>query len=269
MNIEIIIPAYNCRKTLSKTLGSLVSQTVSEFSVHIIDDCSTEDLSEIILQFKNLLNIKVSRNIKNLGCGMTRQEGIDKSKADYIAFLDSDDVLMPYTVEVWTHMAKDNPDVDIFHSYFYSQKMYNGIPILELKKDGFTWCHGKLYKLDFIKKWNIRNDARVKYADDSFFNSMCFELGSSATIPIPMYCWLDNQESITRSYRDDFNNLLDDFFTAMKLSTDFLKKCGVKKISHVQNTIMLLENKKNMLTEKSLKTYDELINFLNNVNQEV
>ena len=56
---------------------------------------------------------------------------------------------------------------------------------------------------------------------------------------------VDNQESITRSYRDDFNNLLDDFFTAMKLSL------GVKKF--LMYKIMLLENKKNMLTEKFKK----------------
>ena len=101
MNIEIIIPAYNCRKTLSKTLGSLVSQTVSEFSVHIIDDCSTEDLSEIILQFKKSFKYKSFKKYQKFRVrnDQTRRELI-KSKADYIAFLDSDDVLMPYTVEV-------------------------------------------------------------------------------------------------------------------------------------------------------------------------
>ena len=93
-------------------------QTDTDFLVHVIDDCSTEDLSPIIDMHKNL-NIRVTRNEKNLGCGMTRQVGIDSTTADYIAFLDSDDVLMPYTVELWKCAVKANPFIDLFHSYFF------------------------------------------------------------------------------------------------------------------------------------------------------
>ena len=118
MTIEIIIPAYNCKKTLHRTLYSLECQTDTNFSVHIIDDCSTEDLTSIINMHKSL-NIRFTRNEKNLGCGMTRQVGIDSTYADYIAFLDSDDVLMPYTVEVWRNQAMIDPSADLFHSYFY------------------------------------------------------------------------------------------------------------------------------------------------------
>ena len=72
MKIEIIIPAYNCTKTLHRTLSSLECQTDTDFLVHVVDDCSTEDLSHIIDMHKTL-NIRVTRNKKNLGCGMTRQ----------------------------------------------------------------------------------------------------------------------------------------------------------------------------------------------------
>jgi glycosyltransferase involved in cell wall biosynthesis len=50
--MTIIIPAYNCSKTLGRTLDSLVQQTNKEFSVVIIDDCSTENILDIINSYE-------------------------------------------------------------------------------------------------------------------------------------------------------------------------------------------------------------------------
>ena len=56
--IDIIIPAYNCSKTIGKTLASLVAQTNNDFNVIIVDDCSTEDFRPIIRDYEKILNIK-------------------------------------------------------------------------------------------------------------------------------------------------------------------------------------------------------------------
>ena len=260
MIIEIIIPAYNCTKTLHRTLSSLDCQTDTDFSVHVIDDCSTEDLSHIIDMHKNL-NIRVTRNEKNLGCGMTRQVGIDNTTADYIAFLDSDDVLMPYTVEIWRKMAESNDSIDLFHSYFYEQKNKE----LVLYKQGYTWCHGKLYKTSFIKKWDIRNNPEVKFADDSFFNSVCMGLGTTANIPIAMYMWLNNTDSITRKRIDYYSSLetIDDFVYAMKLSTTFLLNNGVDVKKHMKDTLEVIERMKPHFSSKAFEEYNELISLIN------
>ena len=46
--INVIIPAYNCRATLGRTLSSLVAQTDTNFEVIVVYDCSTEDLKSIV-----------------------------------------------------------------------------------------------------------------------------------------------------------------------------------------------------------------------------
>ena len=257
MKIEIIIPAYNCTKTLHRTLSSLECQTDVNFLVHVIDDCSTEDLSSIIDLHKTL-NIRVTRNEKNLGCGMTRQVGIDNTAADYIAFLDSDDVLMPYTVETWRRMAISNPDIDLFHSFFYEQCNKS----LLLREHGYTWCHGKLYKVEFIKKWGIRNNPEVKLADDSFFNSMCTELGKVGVISIPMYMWLNNAQSITRSGDTKYQFKLLDFIHAMKIAIEFLKSKGVKEVIHMQVTLANIQSAYDKFNDEILNEYNELISLL-------
>lgn len=264
MKIEIIIPAYNCIDTLTTTLGSLVAQTDKDFNVHLIDDCSSQDLSPVINQFKNLLNIKVTRNQENKGCGMSRQVGIDATDADYIAFLDSDDALMPYAIETWRAMIISNPEIDIFHSYFYEQGISkDGKFLLNLVQKGFTWMHGKIYKTSFIKYWGIRNSPEVKWADDSFFNSMCSELGTMGLIPVPMYCWLNNQNSVTRNGSMRMSKGIIDFAHAMKLSIEFVRSKGLKKIQHLPNTIKLIESKKEEYCSQSgEREYQELMDFL-------
>jgi glycosyltransferase involved in cell wall biosynthesis len=264
MKIEIIIPAYNCTKTLNRTLASLEAQTYDDFYVHVIDDCSTEDIVSIINQHKSNLNIKVTRNEKNLGCGMTRQVGIDSTDADYIAFLDSDDVLMPYTVETWASMAISNPEYDIFHSYFYEQENINSNPALILHKDGFTWCHGKLYKTEFIRKWNIKNLPEVKYSDDSFFNSMCTELGSMGIIPMPLYIWINNSDSITRAKNSSYKiEKYFDFIHAMRLSIEFVYKNGVTSISHLPQTMSAINSYMDKFDDRCIDEYNMLLELIN------
>lgn len=237
MRLEIIIPAYNCRRTLDRTLSSLGAQTDNDFSVHIIDDCSTESYNDIIDRHKNL-NIRVTRNSTNMGCGMSRQVGIDMTDADYIAFLDSDDMLMPYTVETWKCAVNASSEVDMFHSHFFEQKHSSGVSNIRLLKNGFPWCHGKLYKVSFIRHWNIRNLPEIKCSDDNYFNSICAELGNIAAIPIPMYLWADNPDSITRKSDGSFNReAAGDFVHAMRLVVKFIKSKGINKFKYMDNTI--------------------------------
>jgi glycosyltransferase involved in cell wall biosynthesis len=264
MKIEIIIPAYNCSKTLNRTLASLEAQTDEYFTVHVIDDCSIENLSPIV-ESHNKLNIRMTRNEKNLGCGMSRQVGIDNTDADYIAFLDSDDVLMPYAVEMWRSMASVSPDTDIFHSYFMEQIVVDDKAALRLHEDGHTWCHGKLYKVSFIRKWDIRNSPEVKYADDSYFNSICTELGKYAEIPLIMYLWTNNTSSITRDPNGSFKkDGAFDFIHAMRLSVEFVKSKGVTKLKYAQNTINNLNNLFNKLDDASKAEFDLLISEIEN-----
>ena len=235
--INVIIPAYNCYSTLGRTLSSLVAQTDTNFEVIIVDDCSTEDIKSIVDDYTNKLNIIYIRNEQNLGCGMSRQVGIDNATQKFITFLDSDDMFMPYTVETFNSIIEANPDTEYLHSYFYEQIVIDNNPAIYLWKDNYTACHGKLYNVELIKKYGIRNSPLVKWADDSFFNSMCSELMNMSIINVPTVLWTNNKNSIMR--RQDVErdaSVKEDFLNAMLLSAEFvLKQKG--HIDHLQNTI--------------------------------
>lgn len=259
--INVIIPAYNCNATLGRTLSSLVAQTDMNFEVIIVDDCSTEDIKLIVDDYSNKLNIVYIRNEQNLGCGMTRQVGIDNATQKFITFLDSDDMFMPYTVETFNSIIETNPNIEYLHSHFYEQIVIDGNPALFLWKDNYTACHGKLYNVELIRKYNIRNSPLVKWADDSFFNSMCSELMQMSTICIPTVLWVNNKTSIMRRQDPERDvKIKDDFLNAMLLSAEFiLKRKG--HVEHLQHTIERM-TKEVSLDEKQSEKLNTLLKYI-------
>lgn len=259
--INVIIPAYNCRTTLGRTLSSLVAQTDPNFEVIVVDDCSTEDIKSIVDDYTNKLNIIYIRNEQNLGCGMSRQVGIDNATQKFITFLDSDDMFMPYAIETFNSIIEANPDTEYLHSYFYEQIVIDNNPAIYLWKDNYTACHGKLYNVELIKKYGIRNSPLVKWADDSFFNSMCSELMNMSIINVPTVLWTNNKNSIMR--RQDIErdtSVKEDFLNAMLLSAEFvLKQKG--HIDHLQNTIEGII-KQMSLNEKETEKLNTLLTYI-------
>lgn len=258
--INVIIPAYNCRATLSKTLASLVAQTDTDFEVIVVDDCSTEDIKSIVDDYANKLNIIYIRNERNLGCGMTRQVGIDNATQRFITFLDSDDMFMPYTVETFNSIIEENPETEYLHTSFYEQVTIDGNPALFLWKDNYTACHGKLYNVDLIRKYGIRNSPLVRWADDSFFNSMCSELMKMSTMNVPTVLWVNNKNSIMRRQDPERDAATkDDFLNAMILSAEFvLERKG--HIEHLQHTIERM-TKELSLNKNETEKLNTLLNY--------
>lgn len=234
--IDVIVPAYNCRETLDRTLGSLTAQTNRNFRITIVDDCSSEDIRSIADRYRDILRINYIRNQKNLGCGMSRQTGIDHSSGEYLTFLDSDDVFLPYTIDVFEKNTREFPQTSVFSSYFYSTDSKGNI---RLMKNAWTWCHGRLYQRKFLEKYGIRNCPDVKYCDDSFFNSIVDELNPEPMkmIALPMMMWLHNDRSVTRqeSYREDCTS---DFIYGMRKSVEYISQYKpVQEMDFVPGTL--------------------------------
>ena len=71
---------------------------------------------------------------------------------------------------------------------------------------------------------------------------MCTELGEYAEIPIAMYLWTNNLESITRKANTQFEiDAPFDFIHAMRLSVQFVKSKGIKELKYLKNTIKNIE----------------------------
>lgn len=240
--IEIIIPVYNNKETLPRTLYSLMAQLDQNFKVLIVDDCSEDNIYDIFNDFKNKLNIRYIRNEKNLGIGMSRQVGIDNSTEEYITFLDSDDVFFPYSISIFNEALKQRPGINLLFTYFYEEEtVKNGKKFSLHDNDNHFWCHGKLYKVDFLKKYNIKNSPEVLVNDDVFFNLMCIELSEILTIPIPTMIWVENMQSASRQ-KSWMERKTSDLINALMLAINFLSEYkSISELNFLEKTLDYLK----------------------------
>lgn len=97
--ISVIVPVYNVDAYLRKCLGSIEAQTYTNFECVIIDDGATDSSGDICDEFcARDPRFRVIHQ-QNAGLGMARNAGFENSKGDYILFVDSDDFILPETLE--------------------------------------------------------------------------------------------------------------------------------------------------------------------------
>lgn len=241
MTIEVFIPAYNCRNTLSKTLASLAAQTDPDFYVCVVDDCNDEPLDHICDMFPQL-NLRIIRNSENRGCGLSRQSAIDTSSADYLIPLDSDDMLLPMAVHVFKQEAVLHPDVDFFVSWVYNETPNSsGGTAYNIITNGYTLVSGKMYRAEFLRNYDIRNcNEFSRFADDTYINMLSYELGKTAMIPIPLYLYTHNLNSVTNTNggRDYWADVVPKFLRCIEATCSIIcRHKPADSIAHLENTL--------------------------------
>jgi glycosyltransferase involved in cell wall biosynthesis len=97
MRISVVIPYYNNKSTICKTLDSLIAQSVDLYEVIIVDDCSIDknEAQVAIAPFEKKLPIVLLKNNENKNGAFSRNRGINYSSGDIVAFLDADDSWLP------------------------------------------------------------------------------------------------------------------------------------------------------------------------------
>jgi glycosyltransferase involved in cell wall biosynthesis len=102
MSITVFTPTYNRKKTLPRAYNSLLNQTDKNFLWLIIDDGSVDNTQELVLKWINENKIKIEYHFKKNGGKHTAMRlAYQLTKTKYILGLDSDDELMPNTIETF------------------------------------------------------------------------------------------------------------------------------------------------------------------------
>jgi teichuronic acid biosynthesis glycosyltransferase TuaG len=90
---SVIVPAYNCARTLAESVASAVGQTYANLEILIIDDASTDETWKVMQDLVALDDrIKITHLEKNGGVADARNHLFLQASGSYIAFLDSDDI---------------------------------------------------------------------------------------------------------------------------------------------------------------------------------
>lgn len=183
IQVSVIIPTYNRANIIGKSIQSVLNQTFNEFELIIVDDGSTDNTKKIVESFKDYRIVYKFLN-ENRGVAAARNIGISLSKAEYIAFQDSDDIWHPHKLEIIVSLIQQFKNIDFIFSC--------GEIIKESKIVGITgdqsWVNGalknkiiyNLFKSNFIPTQGvvIKKDKLIRVGgfDESFPSASDHEL---------------------------------------------------------------------------------------------
>lgn len=116
---SVIMTVYNAEKYLKQAIESVISQTMKNFELIIVNDCSTDSSEEIIKQYLDDNRIRYFKNQENLKVSKSRNFGVSKAVADFVAFIDSDDIWFEQKLEKQLNFMKAKNAQICYSSYAF------------------------------------------------------------------------------------------------------------------------------------------------------
>ena len=162
-DLTIAICVYNAEKYIKETLESVMAQTMQDFHLLIVNDCSTDGSVAVIDKFfaEHPRQVEIISFEENKGIGYARHYAERKAATKYMMFLDADDVLYPNAIE--TMYEKITADCDLMAVGCYleyvnekTKKIGGGLFIGEKTKESF-YEKAKNRKLIFMQPTAIYN----------------------------------------------------------------------------------------------------------------
>ena len=106
--ISVIIPVYNVEAYLPECLQSVTEQSMRQIEILLIDDGSTDRSYELCLAWAAKDKRIRCFHQENRGVSYARNKGLEEAKAEYIAFVDSDDIAHPQMLEIMYRVLSDS-----------------------------------------------------------------------------------------------------------------------------------------------------------------
>ena len=277
---SIIIPTHNSAIFLNNLLDSIINQTFKNFELIIVDDNSTDNTVDLIVdKLKNIkdFNYNVVKTDVNIKAGPARNIGIELSVGKYILFIDSDDEIdKNLLINIYTYLRNDNYNIDLLifgfvekyiknektifsknvlyddiyvfndnHKYIDIKSFNDNIDKFEKNTSlGYLW--NKCYKRSIVVDNNVNLSDSILY-EDLFFNLEYLRHTKNILLVNYLYYTYNNyvdNKSITKSNDFDYYNLSN-------------KKLDVLKQYFIDNNILNDKNNKllNVLSDRYRMSY--------------
>jgi glycosyltransferase involved in cell wall biosynthesis len=181
--ISIIIPNYNREALLKATLQSVQKQTYPHWECLVIDDGSNDASENLVKSFeKQDSRFRwIQRIGSTKGASICRNIGIDQSKGDFLIFLDSDDMLQPYSLQQRIDAINESPNLDywIFQTSKFENSPENFVGYWNvlnqentfdrfLRMDPVWHTTGPIWSSKFLKKYLYFDEKLIIWEDVDF-----------------------------------------------------------------------------------------------------
>lgn len=175
MKISIIVPAYNSARYLPECLDSILNQTYGNIEVMVVDDGSTDETPSICDKY-SLQDPRVKVIHKtNGGVQSARCMGTKEASGDWCFFVDSDDTIMPDTIESALSLTSDDKDLVAMEDYQNLEltPAEYGVRLLNFNR---VQIWGKLYRKSILDDGRVFEMPRdIAVAEDLITNTRCLK----------------------------------------------------------------------------------------------
>ena len=162
VQLSIIVPIYNVGAHLRKCLQSILEQKLKSYEVILVNDASRDNSYGIAKEWcDEHKEFRLLNHEKNQGLSAARNTGLDHSTGEYVTFVDSDDFLMPGTLQACLEKC-GNADVIEYpiQKRHFTNSPERWVPNFDeilfedwMKNDGFNHCYAcnKVYRMHLWK----------------------------------------------------------------------------------------------------------------------
>lgn len=266
-SISVIVPVYNAERYLTETVECILNQTYKNFELLLIDDGSSDSSPSLCDSFASKdSRVRVFHN-ENMGPAGARNFGLKQAEGDFIAFVDSDDLIDRDYLEQLIKTF-NNQEVDLslcgfdrfYNDDLANQKLYllgtEDTQLLESSKDVallFTvpktslsgvsiWA--KLYRRSIIEEHNIEFPMEITYEEDCCFNLIYYRhIRKAVTIKKNLYHYRQVANSLSKAYKEStYRDLVNGYNERVK----FFHELGMQEYIKKLDDILLIVTFNNM-----------------------
>lgn len=240
--VSVIVPVYNVENYLPKCLDSLLSQTLQNIEIMVVDDGSTDRSAEIIRQYSEKYPAKIKAFTKeNGGLSDARNFGIERACGDFFGFVDSDDYVSETMFEEMLSLAERHDaemvicNIQKVDEHGSITQKLTQIPNMPEKIDlesnfsvfsdlSYFACN-KLFRKELFTKKRFKKG--MHFEDIQLIPQLLLECKTLAQTQKFHYQYLERTDSITKTHNErglDILKAVEDVEEAFESSSYFSKK---------------------------------------------
>jgi glycosyltransferase involved in cell wall biosynthesis len=213
--ISVITPSFNQGRFLEKTIRSILDQEYSNLEYIIVDGGSTDGSIPTIRKYES--HLAYWESTPDGGQYDAIQKGFNRSSGEIMAYLNSDDLYFPWTLQVVGEIFAAFPEVEwlttscisatppeaqfplIFNRYNRSRRRFFETRGKLLRQRDFLQQEATFWRRSLWEKAGVRLDTSLKYAGDFELWSRFYEHTSPVTVHIPLAMFRIHNEQKTES----------------------------------------------------------------------
>lgn len=262
--VSIIVSAYNVEKYIIKCIDTLLSQSLRDIQIIVVNDGSTDSTLDLIKEYSDSRILLLTK--ENGGLSDARNYGIKYAIGEYISFVDGDDFVESCMYEELYNCAILNNSDVVECSYFMDYPDKTKVKhVRDRSSDDLrispynAW--NKLIKTSILKEAKLEFIKGYWYEDLNFFLKLNTKIFKTSIIDKPLYHYIQRDGSIMHTV----SNRINEIFTVLDDDISYYQKRNISLSDDIKyfiiKELLISSFKRFSLYDKQNRTYTALKNL--------